>query len=200
MTENTLERIDAMSAAERLLIWLADTDLKGATDPLVVGHAVCTSIRIAEIMAIDGLDPVIGQFPATIQERFSRPRHPEVDVPDAFADPAGYLDFLDILEMLSEESLTCISPRLYRGWQDRVQARRDARRITTGTLGFALSAAERDTLLQALALRNRIQLVPPPLTISMDEIRGLFPALAKLIDQLADDNAVIGDLTRSAFG
>ncbi len=199
MTATTLERIQSKSAAERLLIGLADSDLKGMTDPVTIGQAVCTAIRVAEMLALHGLDPVVGQYPATIQELFSRPRHPELDVSDAFIDPAGYLDFLDLLEMLSDESLSCISPRLYRGWQDRIQARRDARRITTETLGITLSADERDSLLPALALRNRLQIVPLPLAVSADEIRALFPPLAKLIDQLADDDAVFGDLTLNAL-
>lgn len=147
--------------------------------------ALALAVRTVELKLAARLAPVLDQFPRTIQEHFDRPAEPAVSVQDAFIDPSTPIGLLDLLEMASDPSLSCVAPRLYRGWQDRNQARRDARRITADAVGFSLTADERDGLLMAVAIRNRAFLTPLPMEVDeaqMDEaleaVRGLFEKLS----------------------
>ncbi len=146
--------------------------------------ALTLAVRTVELRLISRLTPVLDQFPRTIQDHFGRPAETAVSAQDAYVDPAIPVGLIDLLEMASDQALSCVAPRLYRGWQDRNQARRDARRITAEAVGFALSAQERDALLMAVAIRNRVFVTPPPVEVDeaqVDEalgaVRGLFERL-----------------------
>jgi len=159
--------------------------LAGQGDVSARLSALVLTARAAELKLIQRLGPVLEQFPVTIQEHFARPSEPAVSVQDAFVDPATPVHLLDLLELASDPALSCIAPRLYRGWQDRVLARRDARRITGEAVGFSLAAAERDTLLMAVALRNRLLLTPPPLEVDETQVDEALAAVRGLLERLS---------------
>jgi hypothetical protein len=176
-------RLDAGPAAMRLT--LAAALLSGSDDPIARGAALSLCIRAAELHVIERVRPVLSEFPATIQEHFATAASPLVSTQDAFLDTSLSFGLLDLLEMCSDQALSCITPRLYRGWQDRNQARRDARRITTEAVGFSLDAEERDGLLMALAVQNRLFAVSPPLDIDGAQIGEALAAVQRLLDRLA---------------
>lgn len=146
--------------------------------------ALVLAARAVELKLTARLAPVLDQFPRTIQEHFDRPAEPAVSVQDAFTDPSAPIGLLDLLEMASDPSLSCAAPRLYRGWQDRNQARRDARRITADAVGFSLTADERDGLLMAVAIRNRAFLVPLPLEVDEIQVDEALAAVRGLLERL----------------
>ncbi len=169
-------------------------DLLEALATLLEGHAGSTLAlvrglslgqRAAELLAIQALGPVAARFPATIQELLAPPASGMISVQDAFVEHRNFLRFLDLLELSSQQDLAVISPRLYRGWQDRKQARRDARDITTRTLGFALDAGTRDRLLLGLAIHQRLYVVPPPLDLDKHDCIEALSSLLALLGRLA---------------
>lgn len=140
-------------------------------------------IRAAEILLIQRLHPVRARFPATIEVQLELP-DPTVDAyRDAMATPKA-MQFTDLLDLLSEESLDCVSPRLHRGWEDRKFSCRRSRTTARDAAGMALDAESRDKLLLLSAYRNRIFRYPPPLQIVPADIVGAYPALVDLVDKL----------------
>lgn len=178
-TSTTLEAGDAANGLIRQAEILAD-----GGEPIARMTALDLWMRAVEILVADRLQPVIHRFPATIQEHFSHPDSPVVGAQDAYLDPGAGASMLDLLELLGETTLSCISRRLYRGWQDRNQARIDARKITAGQVGFALDAAEREGLLAALALRNRLFLAQPPLDLEQGQLDAAETAVQQLVARL----------------
>lgn len=147
--------------------------------------ALVLAVRTVELKLTALLAPVLDQFPRTIQEHFDRPAEAAVSAQDAFLDPSTPVGLLDLLEMASDQGLSCVAPRLYRGWQDRNQARRDARRITAEAVGFSLTADERDGLLMAVAVRNRAFLTPLPLEVDEAQVDDALNAVRALFERLA---------------
>lgn len=147
--------------------------------------ALVLAARTVELKLTARLTPVLDQFPHTIQEHFDRPAEPAVSVQDAFVDPSAPIGLLDLLELASDQGLSCVAPRLYRGWQDRNQARRDARRITAEAVGFALTADERDRLLMAVAIRNRAFLTPLPVEVDEGQVDEALGAVRGLLEKLS---------------
>ena len=155
-------------------------------DAEVAGIAALALVaRAAELKLTARLTPVLDQFPRTIQEHFHRPSESAVSAQDAFMDAGTPIGLLDLLEMASEQGLSCIAPRLYRGWQDRNQARRDARRITAEAVGFSLTADERDGLLMAVAVRNRAFLTAPPFEVDEAQVDHALDAVRALLKRLS---------------
>ncbi len=179
-THTTLEAGDAANG----LIHQAETLADGG-DPLDRVAALALWMRAAEILLADRLEPVIPRFPATIQAHFTRPDGPTVGAQDAYLDPAAGAGMLDLLELLGETTLSCISPRLYRGWQDRNQARIDARKLACGQVGFALDSGEREGMLAALALRNRLFLAAPPVDLEEARLVDAEAAVRGFVERLA---------------
>jgi hypothetical protein len=178
-TSTTLDVGDAVNGLIRQAETLADG---GQSVDRVTALAIW--MRAVEIRIADRLQPVIHRFPATIQGHFTRPDTPVVGAGDAYLDRGAGANMLDLLELLGETTLSCISPRLYRGWQDRNQARIDARKITGEVMGFALDAGEREALLAALALRNRVFMTPPPVDIEEPQLDAAVAAVRRLVERV----------------
>lgn len=140
-------------------------------------------LRAVEILVVNALRPIKGDFPATIGLLLEAP-DPQVDAyRDAVTMPRT-LDFSDALDLLSEESLDCVGPSLHRGWEDRVFACRRSRKAAQEAIGLSLGAGQRDQLLLLAAYRNRIFRTPPPVTIEPAEILEALDALVELVDGL----------------
>ena len=177
-----MDAIAIESCADQLVG--ASSHLAESTEPVQRVAALVLAVRAAELRVVVRLLPVADRFPATIQGHLAGAGSPVVGVQDAFVDPAGPIDLLDLLELLSERGLSCIAPRLFRGWQDRVQARREARAICAEAVGFSITAGERDALLLALALRNRLLRIPPPVELEPEAVEEALKAVTGLLERL----------------
>jgi hypothetical protein len=176
--------MDGKLIAEGLMASLARTRLAESEDPLEVAQALALQIRVALLLGLERIGAVAGEFPATIQALLSIPAESIEAVRDALVEPQDYLGFLDLLDLLSEEDLGCVSPRLHKGWQDKVQSCREARRLTRGAVGFSIDAAQRESLLLALAVHRRVFCGPPPVHLGLEESRAALKAAGDLIDRL----------------
>lgn len=155
-----------------------------AADSLV---ALCESldlgIRSAEILAIRRLQPVKGDFPATIALLLETP-DAEVDVARDAISMERSLQFADVLDLLSDGELECVSPSLHRGWEDRRFACRRSRRTAQAAAGVTLAARDREQLLLLAAYRNRIFRTPPPVRIEPNRVLLAFASLERLVGEL----------------
>lgn len=148
-------------------------------------EAVDLGVRAAEILAVNRLQPVSESFPATIGLLLKSPPA-EVDVHrDAVTVPKT-LQFNEVLDLLSEESLECVGPSLHRGWEDRRFSCRRSRQTAQAVIGLSLKADARERLLALAAYRNRIFRLPPPVEIVPDALRDGFTALTELVVALSE--------------
>jgi hypothetical protein len=155
----------------------ADRDLVSLCESLDLG------IRAAEILVIQRLQPVKGDFPATIGLLLETPVADVDPIRDSVSAPKT-LQFTDVLDLLSGEDLECASPGLHRGWEDRRFACARSRATAQGAVGLALDEEQRQKLLLLAAYRNRIFRYPPPVKIVPGEILSAFAALQSLVDRL----------------
>ena len=169
--------------ADRL--WRGAEDACEKADQSLVSLCECLDlgIRAAEILAVQRLQPVKPEFPGTIAIQLETPTPPVEAYRDAVTIPKS-LQFTEILDLLSEDDLKCVGPRLHRGWEDRrfscLRSRVTARKAT----GVALGEDSRDKLLLLSAYRNRILRYPPPIRIVIGEILGAFGELKALVEEL----------------
>ena len=155
----------------------ADSDLVALCETLDLG------LHAAEILAVQVLRPVKADFPATIGAQLETPAA-DVDVMrDAISVPRA-LEFVDIVDLLSEGSLTCVSPGMHRGWEDRRFSCRRSRDTAQAAAGVTLTDEEQHQLLLLAAYRNRLFRCPPPVRIVPGEILPAFAALRRLVDAL----------------
>jgi hypothetical protein len=146
-------------------------------------EAIDLGVRVIEIGVVSRLQPIRNQFPATIAALLESPP-PDVDPMRDFVHPPHSLSYLDVVDMLSEDTLACISHSLHRGWEDRRESCRRSRERTRNVIGFSLSEDERKPLMLIGAYRNRLFALPPPVRIVPSEVIGAFPSLAVLADRL----------------
>lgn len=157
---------------------------KAAADDVV---SLCESLDLglhaAEILVIQLLQPIKDQFPATIGLQLEMPT-PEVDAHrDGMATPKT-LDFTDVIDLLSDEELECVSPGMHRGWEDRRFSCRRSRAAAQGAVGLRLTADEQQQLLLLAAYRNRLFRSPPPVRVVPGEILTAFQSLERLVEGL----------------
>lgn len=155
-----------------------------APDSLV---ALCESldlgIRTAEIIAFQRLRPSREKFPGTIAMQLEEPLA-DVDVHRDAEVVSKALNMTEILDLLSDERLGCVAPKLHRGWEDRRLSCTRSRATAWKALGISLDDDTREKLLLLTAYRNRIFRCPPPIRISTADILDAFPALVSLIEKL----------------
>lgn len=176
---------DAVSTARRLLEILERKDLLAAEDPLELTQALGIGIRAAHLLGFHQLSRVAGGFPSSVQALLEAPE-PDVDVDrDARVQPGDYLGFVDLIDILSEEDLPCVAPGLHRGWQDKAQSCREARRAALRGTGFSIGELNRDPLLAAAANYNRAFWAPGPLWLEPNELRKAIRSLLHLVNKLA---------------
>ncbi|MHC5063128.1 MAG: hypothetical protein ACYTG5_04035 [Planctomycetota bacterium] len=149
--------------------------------------ALCESLDLglhaAEIEAIHRLQPIRRALPGTIALQLEEPV-PEVDVHRDAELVSKALNITEILDLLSEDSLPCVAPKLHRGWEDRRRSCSRSREKARDALGFGLSDPEREKLLLLSAYRNRIFRCPPPIRVVTRDVLDAFPALVQLIEKL----------------
>ncbi len=157
---------------------------EAATDDLV---SLCESLDLglhaAEVIAIQLLQPIKENFPATIGVLLNLPL-PEVDPHRDGINVPKVLEFTAIIDLLSAEELECVSPGMHRGWEDRRFACRRSRTAAQEAIGVTLSAEDQEALLLLAAYRNRLFRCPPPVRIVPGEIRSAFQGLERLVEGL----------------
>lgn len=178
--------IDISPQEEADRLWRGARDAFGQTEERLAHlcEAIDLGIRAVEIQVFLELQPVRERFPGSIAMLLESPS-PEVDLKtDALSVPPT-ITFVDMIDMLSEEGLDCVSRRLHHGWEDRTRSCRRARSLAREVLGIVLDKVRQGELLALEAYRNRIFRRPPPVRIVASEITAAFPSLAWLYQTLA---------------
>lgn len=170
--------------AARLWKGALEAFVSAADDLVALCESLDLGVRAAEILVHQRLRAVKGDFPATIGLLLETP-DAEVDVARDAGSTERLLEFADVLDLLSEETLECASPSLHRGWEDRRFACRRSRRTAQGAVGVTLSESDREQLLLLGAYRNRIFRTPPPVRIEPGRLLPAFASLVTLVDELA---------------
>jgi hypothetical protein len=175
--------LDLLEEATRL--WAGAQSARVAADDDIV--ALCESLDLglhaAEIFVIRLLQPVRDRFPATIGLQLELP-NPEVEPNRDGMTIPHTLQFHDIVDLLSAESLECVSPGMHRGWEDRRFSCRRSRVTAQAAIGVTLDAADQSDLLVLAAYRNRLFRYPPPVRIVPSEIEDAYGALDRLVVRL----------------
>ncbi|MCP3960694.1 MAG: hypothetical protein GY719_22855 [bacterium] len=147
-------------------------------------EALDLGLRAIEILAVLRLQPVRPELPASIAMLLESPE-PEVDVTRDGIHVPNSLSFVHVVDMLSDDGLDCVSPKLHHGWEDRRHSCLRSRKLARETTGVSLGREDRDHLLLLQAYRNRIFRLPPPVKIVPGDIVVAFPAAARLYERLS---------------
>ena len=179
------QRQDAQQLAELLLISVEKGGLAASEDPIDVAQAIRLCLRAAQALAFQLFEVCRDDYPVTIQALMATPE-PALDVDlDARIDPTELLGFVELLDMLSDSGLSCVAPRLHRGWLDKKQSCREARHVSTGRAGFTLTGGEREDLMLGLAITNRVFVAPPPFEVEAERWKRALPPMLDLVQRLA---------------
>ncbi len=181
----SIERVLLSPATEAERLWQGAQEAFGkAGDGIAyLSEAVDLGVRVVEIMVAWRLEPVREEFPTTIASLLE-PSPPEVVPSRDFLNAPKSLRFIDVLDLLSNVNLSCISPKLHHGWEDRFASCRRSRVRTEKVTSFSLSEDERDALMLIGAYRNRIFLLPPPVEIITKDVLDAYPTLLALGERL----------------
>lgn len=157
---------------------------KAPTKLVYLAEALDLGVRALEIVAVQRLQTVAQRFPATIAHQLDAP-DPEVNTErDAVIMPRT-LQFIDVIDLMSEQDESCVSPRLHRGWEDRRYSCNRSRKLAQEATKIAIAPPAREKMLRLAAYRNRIFRLPPPVTVVPAEILDAFPELVDLYAKLS---------------
>jgi len=163
-------------------LWAGALECRAAAEADLV--SLCESLDLGlhatEILAVGLLQHVRGEFPATIGLQLELP-DPDVDPQRDGTNLPNTLQFHDVLDLLSDEELECVSPGLHRGWEDRRFSCRRSRVTAHSAIGLSLSRDERSRLLSLGAYRNRLFRYPPPVRVVPGDILEAWPSLERLV-------------------
>lgn len=185
--DETLIELDDLTQAAQLLECLERTRLDKSESAVEVALALAMAVRSAQLLAFQHLAQVKDRFPAPIQAVLARPEAAVSLDRDLQGSTGDSLSFANILDLLSEKDLPCISMGLHRGWQDKRQSCRQARGVTCTAVGFYLNKEERDHLLMASVLLSRTLEMPLPARVDLDELRGAVRRVLALITRLTSE-------------
>jgi len=190
MTAETSTPIVLDPEQEALRLWHgAERSLaKSETDLVALCGALELGTRAAQILAVERLQGVRREFPATVAALLDHPP-PEVDPWRDVVHLPKTLRFAEVLDLLSHEELECITPHLHHGWEDRTFSCRRSRRLAHQAVGFELDGATRSRLMVLAAYRNRLFETPPPVQVDPSAILEAFPELGRLVERLRAEAA-----------
>lgn len=169
--------------ARRLWVGASTAYESAGRDLVALCESLDLGLRAAEILVMHKLQPVKGEFPATIQLQLETPA-PDVDLHRDAINVPNSLDFTAVLDLLSADGLECVRPGMHRGWEDRRFACSRSRTTARGALGIELTGEQREQLLVLAAYRNRIFRSPPPLNVVPAQILGAWGTLEGLVETL----------------
>ncbi len=188
VADSTVIDLDSKVVAETLLASLAEAKLAASGSDLDVAQAIAVAIRAAHVLGVEQLGAISESFPASIRALLTVPE-PTIDVSrDAALEVQDSCAFIDLFDLLCDEDLPCLAPRLHRGWQDKTQSCRDARRLTASVVGFSIDGEFRHSLLGAVAITNRVFMVAPPVRLDHAQSRRSLAAVLRLIDLLSESD------------
>lgn len=170
---------DALNS-EEVLRGLERGGLVASDAPLELATALLLAGRAAQLQLLGAVRAVKDDLSALIQALLAEPGSALSPERDGLADPAEALLLEDLLDLISVEEAPCIAPRLHRGWQDRRQSCRDARRACTASAGLSVDETRRAALLEGLALIKRVFQLPPPLELDAAALRRGLTAFLEL--------------------
>lgn len=177
--------LDATTVAEALLAALARTRLAPADDPVALAATLELATRVATLLVIERLAPLAASYPANVQALLAWPE-PAIDSSrDSVLERSEFLGWRDAVDMLCAEPLPCVAPRLHRGWQDKTQSCRHARRVTRSAVGFAVDEAGARALLDGMAICNRVFVAPPPVRLDPARVRHAYLAVLDVVESAA---------------
>lgn len=155
----------------------------GTADLVALLEALDLGIHAAEVLVVQRLQPAKDRFPATIGAQLATPT-PEVDPHRDGIHIPNVLQFVDAIDLLSDDGLECVSPGMHRGWEDRRFACQRSRAVARDAVGVTLTAAEQEQLLLLAAYRNRLFRCPPPVRVVPSDIHAALPALEQLVRRM----------------
>lgn len=170
--------------ASRLWDGALEARASAADDLVALCESLDLGLRAAEILTVHILNPIREQFPATIAVQLEMPR-PEVEPQRDGIQVPKALQFNEVIDLLSDLELECVSPGMHRGWEDRRFSCRRSRVTAQEATGVTLSHKEQHHLLILAAYRNRLFRTPPPVQVRPRDILAAFGALDRLVAGLA---------------
>lgn len=179
-------RLTPREEADRLWDEAREAMRRGPESFVDLTEALDLGIRAAELYTLLALRPLRHSYPVLITSLLEdSPAEIHVDR-DAIHVPRG-LEFLDILDLLSEPKLPCISRELHQGWEDPWFSCQRSRDTSKKAVRSPLQEVERDELLLLLACRNRIFRLPPPVVIPVADVVAAFPTLERVVSELRSE-------------
>ncbi len=169
--------------ARRLWDGAVEARTRAADDLVALCESLDLGLRAAEILTVHLLNPIRDRFPATIALQLELP-DPEIDVHRDGIQVPKALQFNEVIDLLSDTELDCVSPGMHRGWEDRRFACRRSRVTAQEATGVTLTAEEQERLLTLAAYRNRLFRTPPPVLVKPGDILTAFEALDRLVSGL----------------
>lgn len=192
MSENKKDLLlDDLSEAKELLLFVRRSQSIKSDHPLEMAIALQLMLRAAQVLALVHIHKVKDSYPVTNQSLMNQPEA-EIDVKrDSRIAHSEFIGFLEILDLFSDEFLPCVAAHIHRGWQDRTQSCREARKTTCNSAGFSLSDAEREGLSLSLAISNRVFCSPPPVNLDAEQISEALDSVLAFIKRLSNDAEII---------
>jgi hypothetical protein len=174
--------------ARRLWEGALEARARAADDLVALCESLDLGLRAAEILTVHRLNPIRDQFPATIGLQLEMPG-PEVDRHRDGIQVPKALQFNEAIDLLSDPELTCVSPGMHRGWEDRRFSCRRSRVTAQEVIGVTLNAEEQEQLLTLAAYRNRLFRTPPPVLVRPADIIEAYGALDRMVAGLEASTA-----------
>ncbi len=181
--------------AERLLKSLVDSRAAASNHPIEIAHAIGIGIRAAHLLGIEHIKSVSHDLPPSIQALMDLPEANMDPERDAFIESREYIGFIELIDILSTQESECVAPHLHRGWQDKVQSCREARKTAHKVVGNVIVTNQRESLLLASATYNRVFLVPAPVQLIPAKVRTALASIIGLIERLAIPPVESSELT-----
>lgn len=182
------EVIELAPLEEARRLWDGAMEARGraASDLVALCSALDLGLRAAEVLTVHRLNPIRDQFPATIGLQLEMPG-PDVDRQRDGIQVPRALQFNEVIDLLSDPELACVSPGMHRGWEDRRFSCRRSRVTAQEAIGVTLDADEQEKLLTLAAYRNRLFRTPPPVHVRPADVLGAYQALERLVSRLLND-------------
>lgn len=184
MPEHDSVTHDLVSTAKGLLDALERSGAGQSSQPLEQAAGLALAMRALQLLCLYRLQPVRESFPATNRALMPVPEPVIEPARDALALPADFLGAIEIVDLLSEQDLDCVAPQLHRGWQDRRRSCAQARELAAEAFGFSITGDERQALLGALAICNRVFCIPPPVALLPAVVSAAFGPVLGLIERI----------------
>lgn len=171
---------NALDSLDRVAGDLEEAESLGLKGALAWGwHAI-------GLLAYLRLQPQRQLFDAWLQDYLDEGT-PELDVErDARWEERERLSFLELIDLLSAESLPILKPEFYQGWQDRTSRCHGLRRQMAQVVGGSIGEDQRRRLLALLAAYHRLIRLPAGVELETTAIRAAYPALLELAELLLD--------------